>query len=37
MWFGPTIKVWIDKYFNILTIVATILLIGGFALMSYLH
>ena len=37
MWFGPTIKVWIDKYFNILTIVATVLLIGGFMLISYMH
>ena len=37
MWFGPTIKVWIDKYFNILTIVATVLLVGGFVLISYMH
>jgi membrane protein YqaA with SNARE-associated domain len=37
MWFGPTIKVWIDKYFNILTIIATVLLVGGFALISYMH
>ena len=37
MWFGPTIKVWIDKYFNVLTIIATVLLIGGFVLLSYLH
>lgn len=37
MWFGPTIKVWIDKYFNILTVVATVLLIGGFVLIGYMH
>ena len=37
MWFGPTIKVWIDKYFNVLTIIATVLLIGGFVLISYMH
>lgn len=37
MWFGPTIKNWIDRYFNILTIVATVLLIGGFVLIKYLH
>ena len=37
MWFGPTIKVWIDKYFNILTIVATVLLVGGFVLIGYMH
>ena len=37
MWFGPTIKVWIDKYFNVVTIIATVLLIGGFVLLSYLH
>jgi membrane protein YqaA with SNARE-associated domain len=27
--FGPTVKVWIDKYFNLLTAVFTILLIAG--------
>ena len=37
MWFGPTIKEWIDKYFNILTIIATVLLVGGFVLISYMH
>lgn len=37
MWFGPTIKEWIDKYFNILTIIATVLLVGGFVLISYIH
>lgn len=37
MWFGPTIKNWIDRYFNLLTIVATVLLIGGFILIKYLH
>ncbi len=33
--FGPTIKAFIDKYFNILCIVFTILLVGGFALMKF--
>ena len=26
---GPTVKTWIDRYFNLLTIVFTVLLIGG--------
>jgi len=34
-YFGPTIKSWIDKYFNILVIVFTVLLIGGFVLLKY--
>ena len=37
MWFGPTIREWIDRYFNLLTIVATVLLIGGFVAIKYLH
>ena len=37
MWFGPTIKVWIDRYFNILTVIGTLLLIGGFVAIQYLH
>jgi len=32
--FGASIKAFIDKYFNILTIIFTILLIGGFLLVS---
>lgn len=34
--FGPPIKEFIDKYFNILTIAFTVLLIGGFLLLKYL-
>lgn len=34
--FGPTIKVFIEKYFNILTIIFTIILIGGFVALKYL-
>ena len=34
--FGPPVKVYIDKYFNILSIVFLILLIGGFVLIKYL-
>ena len=33
--FGPKVKVFIDKYFNILTILFVILLIGGFVLLKY--
>lgn len=33
--FGPTIKTFIDKYFNWLAILFTILLIGGFVLIRY--
>ncbi len=33
--FGPAIKVFIDKYFNLLCWVFMILLIGGFLLMKY--
>lgn len=36
-YFGPSIKTWIDRYFNILTIVFTILLIGGIIAVRYLH
>ncbi len=32
--FGASIKAFIDKYFNILTVIFTILLIGGFLLVS---
>jgi membrane protein YqaA with SNARE-associated domain len=30
-YFGPTVKIWIDKYFNLLMIVFTILVIAGIA------
>lgn len=33
--FGTPIKIFIDKYFNILTIVFTLLLIGGFVIIKY--
>ena len=34
--FGPTVKIWIDKYFNLLTIVFIILFIAGFAVVKFL-
>ena len=34
--FGPKIKIFIEKYFNILTILFIILLIGGFVAIKYL-
>jgi membrane protein YqaA with SNARE-associated domain len=34
--FGPPIKVFIDKYFNLLALVFTVLLIGTFVLVKYL-
>jgi membrane protein YqaA with SNARE-associated domain len=34
--FGPPIKQFIDKYFQLLTIIFTILLIGGFVLLKYI-
>ena len=34
--FGPQIKSFIDKYFNILAITFTVLLIGGFFVVKYL-
>ena len=33
--FGPTIKRFIDRYFNIFAIVFVVLLIGGFILIKY--
>ena len=33
--FGPTVKGWIDKYFNLLTIVFTVLIIAGFAAVKF--
>ncbi len=35
--FGPPIRVFIDRYFNALCILATLLLIGGFLLLKYLR
>lgn len=34
--FGPKIKIFIEKYFNIITIIFAILLIGGFIILKYL-
>jgi membrane protein YqaA with SNARE-associated domain len=34
--FGPPIRTFIDRYFNALCILATLLLIGGFVLIKYL-
>ncbi|MDZ7766844.1 MAG: YqaA family protein [Melioribacteraceae bacterium] len=34
--FGPQIRDFIDKYFNLLAVVFTILLIGGFVLIKYI-
>jgi membrane protein YqaA with SNARE-associated domain len=34
--FGPPIKLFIDKYFNLLALVFTVLLIGAFVLVKYL-
>lgn len=34
--FGPPIRSFIEKYFNLLSIVFTVLLVGGFALFKYL-
>ncbi|MFH1114924.1 MAG: YqaA family protein [Pseudomonadota bacterium] len=34
-YFGPPIKSFIDKYFNILAIVFVVLLVGGFVLIKY--
>ena len=33
--FGPEIKAFIDKYFNILAVVFTVLLVGGFVVIKY--
>ncbi len=35
MFFGEKVKTFIDKYFNLLTIVLTVLLIGGFIIVRY--
>ncbi len=34
--FGPKIKEFIDRYFNVLTIVFIVLLVGGFMLLKYI-
>lgn len=34
--FGASIKVFVDKYFNLVTVIFTVLLIGGFAFLKYL-
>ena len=34
--FGPSIKTFIDKYFNILALAFTVFLIGGFVLIKYI-
>lgn len=34
--FGPQIKTFIDKYFNLLAIVFTVLLIGGFVVINFI-
>jgi len=37
MWFGPTVKTWIDKHFNTVTIVGTLLLLVGFYFYQQAH
>lgn len=34
-WLGPQIRAFIDKYFNLLTVVFAVLLVGGFVLVKY--
>ena len=34
--FGPAIKIFIDRYFNLLTLVFFVLLAGGFLVVKYL-
>jgi membrane protein YqaA with SNARE-associated domain len=34
-WFGPSIKTFIDRYFNLLCIVFTVLLVGGIFIIKY--
>tara|TARA_Y100001934_G_scaffold85587_1_gene106307 strand:+ start:261 stop:878 length:618 start_codon:yes stop_codon:yes gene_type:complete len=36
-WFGPTVKVWIERHFNLAVTAFTILLVGGFVLIRFLH
>lgn len=35
-WFGPSIKPFIDRYFNLLAILFVVLLVGGFLLLKHL-
>ena len=35
LWFGPEIKRFMDRYFNLLTVVFGVLLIGGFLILKY--
>jgi len=34
--FGPTVKTWIEKYFELFTIVFCVLLVGGFVVVKFL-
>ena len=34
---GPRARKWIDEYFNLATVVGTLLLIGGFLLIKFMH
>lgn len=34
-WFGPPVKQFIDRYFNLLTILFTVLLVGGFLVVRW--
>jgi membrane protein YqaA with SNARE-associated domain len=35
-WFGPSIRNFIDRYFNVLAVAFTVLLVGSFVLIKYL-
>jgi len=35
LWFGPEIKKFMDRYFNLLTVVFVVLLVGGFLVLKY--
>ena len=35
LWFGPEIKRFMDRYFNLLTVVFVVLLVGGFLVLKY--
>ena len=35
LWFGPEIKRFMDRYFNLLTVVFGVLMIGGFLILKY--
>ncbi|MFQ5930594.1 MAG: YqaA family protein [Acidobacteriota bacterium] len=34
-WFGPSIQSFVDRYFNLLTVLFVILLVGGFLILRY--